>query len=152
MNQTSENFENTPPRVRVERALQALRDGRGVLVTDNENRENAVDAERFYFGADSVIDTAGVLGTAEVAEVVGAGGGDVGDVEEVDLQALLGPFRGEPAVDRAAVAEVLLGLSAAAAEVVQAALVDAVTAAAPGHGLGTWTEILVDPAGRRSSP
>ncbi|NLF90233.1 MAG: P1 family peptidase [Corynebacterium marinum] len=43
-------------------------------------------------------------------------------------------------------------LSAAAAEVVQAALVDAVTAAAPGHGLGTWTEILVDPAGRRSSP
>ena len=37
-------------------------------------------------------------------------------IDDLDLQALLGPFRGEPAVDRAAVAEVLLGLSAAAAE------------------------------------
>lgn len=35
-------------------------------------------------------------------------------------------------------------LSAAAAEVVQAALVDAVTAAAPGHGLGIWAEILAE--------
>jgi len=31
---------------------------------DNENQEFAVDAERFYFAADSVVDTAGVLGAA----------------------------------------------------------------------------------------
>jgi succinyl-CoA synthetase beta subunit len=37
-------------------------------------------------------------------------------IDDLALQALLGPFRGEPAVDRAAVADVLLGLSAAAAE------------------------------------
>jgi acetyl-CoA synthetase (ADP-forming) len=37
-------------------------------------------------------------------------------IDDLDLQALLGPFRGEPAVDRAAVADVLLGLSAAATE------------------------------------
>ena len=36
-------------------------------------------------------------------------------IDDLALQALLGPFRGEPAVDRDAVAEVLLGLSAAAA-------------------------------------
>jgi hypothetical protein len=36
-------------------------------------------------------------------------------IEDLDLQALLGPFRGEPAVDREAVAGVLLGLSEAAA-------------------------------------
>lgn len=35
-------------------------------------------------------------------------------IDDLALQALLGPFRGEPAVDRAAVADVLLGLSAAA--------------------------------------
>ena len=35
-------------------------------------------------------------------------------IEDLDLQALLGPFRGEPAVDREAVAGVLLGLSEAA--------------------------------------
>ena len=37
-------------------------------------------------------------------------------IDDLDLQTLLGPFRGEPAVDRTAVADVLLGLSAAAAE------------------------------------
>jgi succinyl-CoA synthetase beta subunit len=36
-------------------------------------------------------------------------------VDDLALQALLGEFRGEPAVDRAAVADVLLGLSQAAA-------------------------------------
>jgi acetyl-CoA synthetase (ADP-forming) len=35
-------------------------------------------------------------------------------VDDLATQALLGPFRGEPAVDRAAVADVLLALSAAA--------------------------------------
>jgi succinyl-CoA synthetase beta subunit len=35
-------------------------------------------------------------------------------LEDLALQKLLGPFRGEPAVDRGAVADVLLGLSAAA--------------------------------------
>jgi acetate---CoA ligase (ADP-forming) subunit beta len=35
-------------------------------------------------------------------------------IDDLALQALLGPFRGEPAVDREAVASVLLGLSAAA--------------------------------------
>jgi acetyl-CoA synthetase (ADP-forming) len=35
-------------------------------------------------------------------------------IEDLALQRLLGPFRGEPAVDRAAVADVLLGLSEAA--------------------------------------
>ena len=37
-------------------------------------------------------------------------------IDDLELQTLLGPFRGEPAVDRTAVADVLLGLSAAAAE------------------------------------
>jgi acetyl-CoA synthetase (ADP-forming) len=37
-------------------------------------------------------------------------------IDDLALQALLGPFRGEPAVDRAGVAEVLLGLSRAAGE------------------------------------
>ena len=37
-------------------------------------------------------------------------------IDDLGLQTLLGPFRGEPAVDRTAVADVLLGLSAAAAE------------------------------------
>ncbi len=37
-------------------------------------------------------------------------------IDDLELQNLLGPFRGEPAVDRAAVADVLLGLSAAATE------------------------------------
>jgi acetate---CoA ligase (ADP-forming) subunit beta len=35
-------------------------------------------------------------------------------LDDLALQRLLGPFRGEPAVDRAAVADVLLGLSEAA--------------------------------------
>ncbi len=51
VNQTSENFKNTPPRVRVERALAALQKGRGVLVTDNENRENEGD---LIFAAESL--------------------------------------------------------------------------------------------------
>ena len=37
-------------------------------------------------------------------------------IDDLAIQALLGEFRGEPAVDRAAVAEVLLGLSRAAGE------------------------------------
>ena len=37
-------------------------------------------------------------------------------IEDLALQALLGEFRGEPAVDRAAVVDVLLGLSQAATE------------------------------------
>ena len=37
-------------------------------------------------------------------------------IDDLELQALLGPFRGEPPVDRAAVADVLLGLSDAAAQ------------------------------------
>lgn len=37
-------------------------------------------------------------------------------IDDLALQALLGEFRGEPAVDRTAVADVLLGLSRAAAE------------------------------------
>ncbi len=37
-------------------------------------------------------------------------------IDDLATQALLGPFRGEPAVDRDAVADVLVGLSAAAGE------------------------------------
>lgn len=37
-------------------------------------------------------------------------------IDDLALQALLGPFRGEPALDRTAVADVLLGLSEAAAQ------------------------------------
>jgi hypothetical protein len=37
-------------------------------------------------------------------------------LDDLALQPLLGPFRGEPAVDRAAVADVLVALSAVAAE------------------------------------
>lgn len=37
-------------------------------------------------------------------------------IDDLALQALLGPFRGEPAVDRGAVVDVLLGLSDAAAQ------------------------------------
>ena len=37
-------------------------------------------------------------------------------IDDLALQALLGEFRGEPAVDRAAVADVLIGLSRAAVE------------------------------------
>ncbi|NCD24086.1 MAG: 3,4-dihydroxy-2-butanone-4-phosphate synthase [Deltaproteobacteria bacterium] len=42
MNQTS-LFDQLSPLDRVERALASLRNGRGVLVTDNENRENEGD-------------------------------------------------------------------------------------------------------------
>jgi 3,4-dihydroxy 2-butanone 4-phosphate synthase len=51
VNQISRNYEDTPSRVRVESALQALRQGRGVLVTDNENRENEGD---LIFAAESL--------------------------------------------------------------------------------------------------
>ena len=51
MNQTSPTFDAPPSRDRVERALQALRAGRGVLVTDNENRENEGD---LIFAAESL--------------------------------------------------------------------------------------------------
>ena len=40
--------------------------------------------------------------------------------------------------------ETLHDLSAAAADAVQAAIVDAVVSAAPGHGLGVWSAILAD--------
>ena len=69
---------------------------------DNENRENAVDAERFYFGADSVIDTAGVLGTA---------GATVCRAKLLDAQGvrLADPVRGgavqDSAAGRAAISE-----------------------------------------------
>lgn len=51
MNQTSPTIDGTPSRDRVARALQALRAGRGVLVTDNENRENEGD---LIFAAESL--------------------------------------------------------------------------------------------------
>lgn len=51
MNQTSPTYDVPPSRDRVERALQALRAGRGVLVTDNENRENEGD---LIFAAESL--------------------------------------------------------------------------------------------------
>lgn len=51
MNQTSPTYDAPPSRDRVERALQALRAGRGVLVTDNENRENEGD---LIFAAESL--------------------------------------------------------------------------------------------------
>ena len=43
MNQPTPTFEETPSHERVENALRALREGRGVLVTDNEDRENEGD-------------------------------------------------------------------------------------------------------------
>jgi acetyl-CoA synthetase (ADP-forming) len=45
-------------------------------------------------------------------------------LDDLALQSLLGPFRGEPAVDRAAVADVLLGLSAAAQDRAEIASAD----------------------------
>jgi len=51
VNQTSPTYDVPPSRDRVERALQALRAGRGVLVTDNENRENEGD---LIFAAESL--------------------------------------------------------------------------------------------------
>jgi acetate---CoA ligase (ADP-forming) subunit beta len=45
-------------------------------------------------------------------------------IDDLALQALLGEFRGEPAVDRAALVDVLLGLSRAAADCDDLASVD----------------------------
>jgi acetate---CoA ligase (ADP-forming) subunit beta len=45
-------------------------------------------------------------------------------IDDLALQALLGPFRGEPAVDREAVADLLLGLSEAAAQRIDIASAD----------------------------
>lgn len=45
-------------------------------------------------------------------------------IDDLATQALLGPFRGEPAVDRDAVADVLLGLSQAATERLDLAAAD----------------------------
>jgi acetyl-CoA synthetase (ADP-forming) len=45
-------------------------------------------------------------------------------IDDLALQPLLGPFRGEPAVDRDAVADVLLGLSTAATERAEIASAD----------------------------
>jgi len=43
VNQLTPTFEETPSHIRVENALRALREGRGVLVTDSEDRENEGD-------------------------------------------------------------------------------------------------------------
>jgi len=51
VNQISRDFAETPSTLRVERALDALRQGKGVLVTDNENRENEGD---LIFAAESL--------------------------------------------------------------------------------------------------
>ncbi len=51
MNQIPTQFTHVSPHVRVESALEALRQGRGVLVTDNENRENEGD---LIFAAESL--------------------------------------------------------------------------------------------------
>ena len=53
-------FDQLSPCARVERALEALRQGRGVLVTDNENRENEGD---LIFAAQS-------LTTAQMAMLI----------------------------------------------------------------------------------
>jgi acetyl-CoA synthetase (ADP-forming) len=70
------------------------------------------------FGMTVMLGLGGVLAEA-VAEVsfrlVPISRVDAEDmIDEFAFPALLGPFRGEPAVDRAALADVLLGLSAAA--------------------------------------
>ncbi len=73
------------------------------------------------FGATVVLGVGGVLAEAVADAVVRLVPIDRTDAEEMieDLasQALLGPFRGEPAVDREALVAVLLGLSAAAQQV-----------------------------------
>jgi acetate---CoA ligase (ADP-forming) subunit beta len=72
------------------------------------------------FGMTVMLGVGGILAEA-VADVafrlVPIGRVDAEEMlDDLSLQSLLGPFRGEPAVDRAAVADVLLGLSAAARE------------------------------------
>ncbi|MEJ7584168.1 MAG: acetate--CoA ligase family protein [Acidimicrobiales bacterium] len=71
------------------------------------------------FGMTVMLGVGGVLAEA-VADVslrlVPLGRVDAEEmIEDLATQALLGPFRGEPEVDRAALAEVLIALSAAAA-------------------------------------
>jgi acyl-CoA synthetase (NDP forming) len=58
------------------------------------------------FGMTVMLGVGGILAEAVADEMI----------DDLALQALLGPFRGEPAVDRGRVADVLLGLSRAAAE------------------------------------
>jgi len=72
------------------------------------------------FGMTVMVGVGGILAEA-VADVafrmVPIDRVDAADMlDDLGLQALLGPFRGEPAVDRDAVADVLVGLSAAAGE------------------------------------
>ena len=78
----------------------------------------AVDEQ---FGATVVLGVGGILAEAVADAVVRLVPIEAVDAEDMldDLatQALLGPFRGEPAVDRDAVVEVLLALSRAAVEV-----------------------------------
>ncbi|HRW38639.1 MAG TPA: acetate--CoA ligase family protein, partial [Aquihabitans sp.] len=80
------------------------------------------------FGTTVVVGVGGILAEA-IADVtvrpVPISRADAHDmVDELRSQALLGPFRGEPAVDRAALVEVLLALSAAAAADARIASVD----------------------------
>jgi acyl-CoA synthetase (NDP forming) len=72
------------------------------------------------FGMTVMLGVGGILAEA-VADVsirlVPIDAVDAADmIDDLVTQALLGPFRGEPAVDRAALADVLVGLSRAAAE------------------------------------
>jgi acetyl-CoA synthetase (ADP-forming) len=71
------------------------------------------------FGMTVMLGVGGVLAEAvgDVAfRLVPLGPVDAAElIEDLATQALLGPFRGEPAVDREALAAVVLGLSAAAA-------------------------------------
>jgi acetyl-CoA synthetase (ADP-forming) len=73
------------------------------------------------FGPTVLLGVGGVLAEAVDDAVVRLAPLDAVDahemIEGLASQALLGPFRGEPAVDRDALAQVLLGLSAAASEV-----------------------------------
>jgi len=73
------------------------------------------------FGPTVVLGVGGILAEAvadAVVRLVPIGPVDAEDMlDDLATQALLGPFRGEPAVDRAAVVAVLLGLSRAATEV-----------------------------------
>ncbi|HEX6238992.1 MAG TPA: acetate--CoA ligase family protein [Acidimicrobiales bacterium] len=73
-----------------------------------------------HFGMTVMVGTGGIL-TELVADVafrlVPIGAVDAEEmIDDLALGALLGPFRGEPAVDRAALVQVLLGLSRAAEE------------------------------------
>jgi acetyl-CoA synthetase (ADP-forming) len=72
------------------------------------------------FGVTIMLGVGGILAEA-IADVsirlVPIEAGDAEEmIDDLDSQALLGPFRGEPAVDRAALVDLLLSLSAAAEE------------------------------------